>query len=303
MSWVKRGLIFAVSGDLPWAATHAMSPCVERVGSSIWRVYFCARDAQGRGQIGSFEFDPETPGQILNVSQAPVLGIGPPGGFDDSGVVASCVVPVTGGTRLYYNGWSLGVTVPFYINIGLAVRHDGSELFHSPSRAPLLDRSAVDPYLTASACVRIEQGMWRMWYTSGTEWRRRADGLQHRYHIKYAESKDGVTWNRAGVVCIDYKNDEEYAIARPWVVKDADRYRMWYCHRGPSYRIGYAESEDGIRWNRMDHAAGIDVSPSGWDSEMLAYPCVFDHEGGRYMLYNGDGYGRTGIGLAVQVAP
>jgi hypothetical protein len=32
---------------------------------------------------------------------------------------------------------------------------------------------------------------------------------------------------------------------------------------------------------------------------MQAYPFVFDEGGRRYMLYNGDGYGRTGIGLAV----
>jgi hypothetical protein len=49
----------------------------------------------------------------------------------------------------------------------------------------------------------------------------------------------------------------------------------------------------------MDGAAGIDVSESGWDCQMICYPFVFDHEGERYMLYNGNDYGRTGIGLAV----
>jgi hypothetical protein len=74
---------------------------------------------------------------------------------------------------------------------------------------------------------------------------------------------------------------------------------MWYSYRGESYRIGYAESHDGIQWTRRDEEAGIEVSDGGWDSEMICYPCVFDHEGQRYMLYNGNGYGKTGIGLAV----
>jgi hypothetical protein len=73
---------------------------------------------------------------------------------------------------------------------------------------------------------------------------------------------------------------------------------MWYSCRGKSYRIGYAESEDGRQWQRLDALAGIDVSPSGWDSEMIEYPFVFDHNGQRYMLYNGNGYGKTGFGLA-----
>ena len=32
---------------------------------------------------------------------------------------------------------------------------------------------------------------------------------------------------------------------------------------------------------------------------MIEYPFVFDHKGQRYMLYNGNGNGQTGFGLAV----
>ncbi len=41
------------------------------------------------------------------------------------------------------------------------------------------------------------------------------------------------------------------------------------------------------------------VIPDGWDSEMIDYPFDFDHKGHRYMLYNGNGYGKTGFWLAV----
>jgi hypothetical protein len=152
--------------------------------------------------------------------------------------------------------------------------------------------------LTASPCVLVDGGVWRMWYVSGTGWTPEERSAKHYYHVKYAESDDGVEWRRAGVVCIDYRPGE-HAIARPCVLKQGDRYRMWYCYRGPAYRIGYAESGDGLRWERLDDAAGIDVSAAGWDSEMLAYPYVFEHGGALYMLYNGNDYGRTGVGLAV----
>ena len=46
---------------------------------------------------------------------------------------------------------------------------------------------------------------------------------------------------------------------------------------------------------------GIDVSSSGWDSEMIEYAYVFNHKGRKYMLYNGNNYGYDGIGLAVSV--
>ena len=36
-----------------------------------------------------------------------------------------------------------------------------------------------------------------------------------------------------------------------------------------------------------------------WESDSITYPAVFDHGGQRYMLYNGNGYGRTGFGIAI----
>ena len=65
---------------------------------------------------------------------------------------------------------------------------------------------------------------------------------QHRYHISYAESRDGVDVGADRPVCIDFADESEYAFARPWVLRDGDRYRMWFSHRGQRYRIGYAES-------------------------------------------------------------
>jgi len=37
----------------------------------------------------------------------------------------------------------------------------------------------------------------------------------------------------------------------------------------------------------------------GWESQAVAYRFGFDHEGTRWMLYTGNGYGATGIGLAI----
>ena len=110
---------------------------------------------------------------------------------------------------------------------------------------------------------------------------------------------DGINWQREGLVAIDFADDQEFAISRPSVIRDNDCFRMWYSFRGQSYRIGYAESADGRQWKRLDTQVGIDVSTAGWDSEMIEYPFVFDHKGERYMLYNGNGYGKTGFGLAV----
>ncbi|HEU4511190.1 MAG TPA: hypothetical protein VFR78_23365 [Pyrinomonadaceae bacterium] len=296
--WIKKGLLFAPHEDSGWLNSHAALPVVDRIDDG-YRVYFSSRDPRGRAQVGFFETDAAFQ-SVTRVSQNPVIELGPLGAFDDSGVTTSWIVNHQGKKYHYYSGWSLGVSVPFYFFVGLAISEDGGQTYQRVSPSPVLERNSVDPYLTASPCVLIEDGRWRMWYVSGTGWEMKAGKPEHRYHIKYAESADGIRWKREGLVCIDYRSANEYAISRPCVIKDGDVYRMWYASRGDSYRIGYAESADGLAWIRKDDESGIDVSSSGWDSEMLAYPYVFKHEGDYYMLYNGNGYGKTGIGLALR---
>ena len=191
----------------------------------------------------------------------------------------------------------MGSTVRMHLVAGLAVSVDGGESFTRVSRVPILDRTDAEPYtLNTAPCVLREGTCWRMWYVSGVGWVHRD---LPRYNIKYAESDDGIHWHRPGRVCIDFASAEEHALARPCVLKEDGVYRMWFSHKGEHYRIGYAESLDGLRWERDDTRAGIDVSMSGWDSTMIEYSYVFGHRGRKYMLYNGNDYGREGIGIAV----
>lgn len=297
MAWIKRGRIFEPARQAAWIGTHAALPVIEPMGQGH-RVYFCSRDEQGRSQIGYGELALEEPIGIRHLSAEPVLRPGPLGAFDDAGVTTACLVRHDGRAFLYYTGWSLGRSVPFYLNVGLAVS-DSDAGYRRLSPGPLLDRCSTDPYLTASPWVIVEAGVWRMWYVSGSGWEIVGGQPRHNYHIKYAESPDGCKWQRDGIVSIDYGQDE-FAFGRPCVIRDGalGLYRMWYSVRGGAYRLGYAESSDGVIWTRRDDRAGLQVSPGGWDSEMITYPVIFQHQDRLHMLYNGNGYGRTGIGLA-----
>jgi hypothetical protein len=279
--------------------THAASPISEKIGKDLYRIYFYGRDKLNRSLPGYVEVDIKNPSEVLSISERPLLQLGNLGTFDDSGVMPSWLVNLDNMKYLYYTGWTQGVTVPYYFYVGLAVSKDRGNHFERISQAPVLERNSVDPYLTASPCILVENSVWRMWYVSSI--RRELEAGEHKpyYLIKYAESSDGINWKREGIICIDFKSKDEYAIARPCVIKENSIYKMWYSYRGESFRIGYAESIDGIRWKRKDHEAGIDVSPSGWDSEMIEYAFIFEHNGKKYMLYNGNDYGKTGLGYAV----
>lgn len=295
--WEKLGRIFVPSGTPAWMSTHAAVPFVEPLGGDHYRVYCSCRDAQGRARVGCVTIELTNAPRVVAVDPEPVLDIGPLGSYEDSGVIGSWLLQ-DGQTRyLYYCGVTRGVTVPLYFYSGLAVDESNGGTFRKVSAAPLLERNSVDPFLTGQLCVLKEGNRWRMWYVSGQRWDDTPAGPRHYYHIKYAESDDGRRWRRDGRVCIDFE-EGHYAIGRPCVLRDGDGYRMWYCYRGSSYRIGYAESDDGLTWRRLDGQVGIDISPSGWDSGMVAYPFVFRHKETMFMLYNGNDYGKTGFGLA-----
>lgn len=138
-----------------------------------------------------------------------------------------------------------------------------------------------------------------MWYGSTLDWTSENGEMIHV--IKYATSVDGENWIKHGVV-IPYEIGVAQAFSKPSVIIDKNGYHMWYSYRsgdGTPYRIGYSHSTDGINWERKHKDVGIDVSETGWDSNMICYPFVFEHDGDRYMLYNGNNYGKTGFGLAI----
>lgn len=295
MKWKKIGNVFCPQGEYPWMKSHAANPVADHLDRDLFRIYFSTRDAQNRSSIAWVEIDIRQPCRVLRVAERPILTPGRIGCFDDSGCSIGCIVRRGRQRWLYYMGWNLGVTVPWRNSIGLAVSDDG-EHYERISLAPIMDRNDADPYTLSYPWVIEDGSELHMWYGSNLEWGATEADMNHM--IKYAHSRDGRIWTRNGKVIIQSNAVKEYAFARPCVIRDGGLLRMWYAYRGEAYRIGYAESSNKQDWVRRDEEAGIDVSPGEWDSESIEYPSVFDHKGVRYMLYCGNGYGRTGFGIA-----
>lgn len=296
MRWRKLGRVFAPHRQHDWMQSHAANCAALRIDTHRYRIFFSSRDARNRASIGWVEIDLRDPLSVLAISQQPVLTPGETGTFDDSGVSLACLVADGNLTYLYYTGWNLGVTVPWRNSIGLAVSRDGLH-FERCSLAPVLDRNRVDPFSLSYPFVMRDADGWRMWYGSNLRWGAEQRDMDHV--IKYATGLAPDAWTPTGNVCIGIERDDEYAFSRPCVVVDDGLWRMWYSFRGSAYRIGYAESHDGIAWTRKDSLAGIAPGPDEWDAETVEYPWIFDHEGDRYLLYNGNRYGLTGFGMAI----
>lgn len=303
MKWKKHGQIFCANNSSDYMYTGGRTPVPLWVKDNIFKVFFASYDKEGRGRIFSLLFDIEKPQEILELQKNPLLDLGHVGFYDDNGIIPSWLLTVDDKLYLYTIGFSVKNKLIFDAATGLAISNDGGKSFEKLN-GPVIDRTVTDPCFAASPCVMRDNGKFKMWYVSCDRWEALDNGkYKHYYNIKYKESQDGIYWEPKATIAIDYQNKYEYAISRPTVVKDGPQdYKMWYSYRAQknvdTYRLGYATSKDGIQWTRKDQEVGIDVSPSGWDSEMICYPCVFDHNGRRYLFYNGNGYGRSGFGLA-----
>jgi predicted GH43/DUF377 family glycosyl hydrolase len=301
MKWIKKGILYKPNSKFKWQNSHAALPSVIHLNDDIYRVFFTSRDSNNHAYVGFFDWEIGVPGKIINISNNPVLSPGKWGYFDDHGCQATSVVQHNNKFYMYYLGWNVGEPNPlFYTSIGVAISDDGIN-FNKYSKSPILSRSEFDPWMVSGGTVLCENGLWRMYYLSGMKFEWVDNKPRSFYDIKIARSKDGINWDRNGEVALALAKNESN-ISRLSIIKENGKYFAWYPVKktyNKGYRVGYAESDNGEKWQRKDNKVGIDVSPNSWDSESIDKMEVISHKGTKYMLYNGNQFGKDGIGLAV----
>ncbi|OWK35860.1 family 43 glycosylhydrolase [Fimbriiglobus ruber] len=139
--------------------------------------------------------------------------------------------------------------------------------------------------------VLKEGDAYRMWFS----WRPKKS-------IALVESRDGVTWSKPEIVIgPNAKTDWENDLNRPVVIKNGDRYEMWYTGqaRGKSW-IGYATNRDGKSWTRMSDKP-ILTADAPWEKVAVMCPHVIYDDGAKLyrMWYSGgEQYEPNAIGYA-----
>ncbi len=278
-----------------WMKPHLANPIVRVLDSKQIRVYCNIRNQSNQTHITYMDIDFNDNFKITYFHDQPLLSLGPAGAFDDCGQSLGCVITKDNQDYLFYLGWNLANNVPFRNSIGLAISPNGINQYTKYSDGPIMDRNVVDPYSLSYPYILLHAGTYKMWYGSHTVSGSEVRNIRHC--LKYAESKDLINWDRKNVICLDV-TDEDIAFTRPFVIYENGIFKMWYSYLRSSYRIGYAESKNGKNWTRLDHQLDLDVSPNGWDADMIEYPYVFNFANERYIAYCGNQFGMTGFGIA-----
>lgn len=312
-AWKKLGKVFTpqeVTGRC-WLKEFAQAPA-SLVFDNFVRIYFSCRplaDDKGRYVSYSSYVDLERTNlfQVRHVAEQPILTLGGLGEFDEFGTYPVSVIRYGNEVRAYYGGWTRCESVPFNVAIGMAISHDAGVTFTKLGNGPVLSYSPEEPFVVSGPKIRRFNDIWYLWYIAGRKWKRVDGRPEPVYKIRMATSQDGILWSKANRDLIESRIEEDEAQASPDVFYANGQYHMFFCYRYSShyrgkqngYRIGYATSSNLTDWVRDDGKVGIDVSPEGWDAEMISYPHVFELDGKIYLAYLGNQVGRHGFGLAV----
>ncbi|MGO4303088.1 hypothetical protein [Cupriavidus sp. RAF12] len=298
MTWQKAGQLYIPGGVHPKLATHAANPLPIWLRGDVYRVFYSGRDEQNRSSVGFVDVD-VVRGTVEYVHDRPVFVHGEPGSFYSHGVSIGNCYEADGKRYILFMGWQCPDGAHWFGEVG-RLRLDEDWTLHLDGDGPFMALDAEDPVSLSYPWVQREaDGSFRMWYGSTSTWDAGNGEMVHV--IRGAVSDDGHQWRKTGLA-VPFTLGVAQAFSRPTVVADASGYHMWFSYRSgnnSTYRIGYAGSADGNEWALRLNETGIDVSEAGWDADMIEYPFVFEHAGRRLMLYNGNGYGKSGFGLAI----
>ena len=93
----------------------------------------------------------------------------------------------------------------------------------------------------------------------------------------------------------------EAVVSKPSVLVIDGVYHMWFSvfdMESKGYRLAYARSPDGLKWQRSFDEEIMPLTPGGFDSANQSYPLVLDMGKELWMFYTGNTFGATGIGFA-----
>ena len=298
MKWKKLGQIYTVANKNPYLLTHASNPIAIHLVDDDFRVFFSARNKENKSSVSFIDIDLVSR-KIKYIYQKPLLVFGKENSFYSHGIsIGNMYKGNDNNNYILFMGWQFPKDDHWKGEVGRILVTKNQKMDLLP-KTTFMAIDKEDKISLSYPFVIFHDGIYKMWYGSTIDWTSENGEMIHV--IKYATSIDGENWIKWGVA-IPFEIGIAQAFSRPSVIIDENGYHMWYSYRsgtGKKYRIGYSYSRDGIDWKNDLNTIGIDVSNSGWDSEMICYPYVFDWKGDRYMLYNGNNYGKLGFGMAI----
>ena len=299
INFKKIGLIIKPK-DIPWVNTHLWVPTAYKLNENRIVVFFAGRNHENESDTGYFVYDISIK-KVIKISKKPVLTRGDLGSFDDSAAIPSHVIKVGKKYLMYYVGWTQGKKVPFFSSIGLATSNNIYGPYKKISKAPIIGKTNEDPFFVATCFVEKKKNFFEMYYTSNLGWKKKKKNLFPLYLIKKCISSNGINWQSIKKSkIINFINKDEVAITRPWIIEHKGEKIMFFSCKKKYYKILTAViNKENDNWVRKLKISFSNKLNDSFDSRSQEYSSIIEMKKKYYMFYNGNNYGKDGIGLAI----
>lgn len=296
-NWEKIGLVYSLKNtNNEYLNSHASNPTAIEINDGIFRVFFSARDSRNRSSVSAFDIDMRT-FKVVNEFDTPLFKYDSNSVFYPDGISCSSIYKVGNKQYLTFMGWVNKKNEHWRGLIGRVELGENLSILENTSEI-LLNLNSLDKISLSYPFIIYENNLYTMYYGSTINWNYENNEMLHV--INYAESLDGKNFIPKGLA-FPYIPGVAQAFSRPAIlVQNSDKH-AWFSYRGGNgdkYKIGYAHSKKNSPWNLALNTNTISTSNEGWDCEMVEYPFVYKFEEEIFMLYNGNNYGKSGIGLA-----
>ena len=205
------------------------------------------------------------------------------------------VCKIDGKWLMWYTGQSRNNSA-----IGIATSDDGIRFTRMQQKPILVPSEPYEKGSVMNPCVLWDKDekIFKMWYAAGEQFEPDV--------LCYAESKDGINWERYANNPILEKSNEKYDQCKVGgcdILKENDRYYMFYIgyQNVDTARVCMAESNDGIHnWVRSMDNPVISPEKKSWDADAVYKPTVVLNKQKNKLLmwYNGRKQNCERIGLA-----
>jgi predicted GH43/DUF377 family glycosyl hydrolase len=214
-----------------------------------------------------------------------------------------CVIKDAGVYKIWYTSSGKTAAIPEnHCSISYAESPDGISWSKNAGN-PVLDASPAswDAYAVETVTVLLDADepdaarRYKMWYAGRTS----EEAGNPAYDIGYAWSADGKAWTKHPSPVMARGTGgawDNRFLEGPSVIKDGETYKMWYAAMDAEGNgqasdgkvcIGYAESDDGIEWNKRGEPVMLTGGQASWDFVTVQDPCVLKIGGAYYLWYGG----------------
>lgn len=183
-------------------------------------------------------------------------------------------------------------TIYIFVTWGIHTNSNWIDFIHNP--VLISSNGPYDHLGVSQPVVLYENNQYKMWYTG--------DQGTAVHHVLYAESIDGISWERPLSEPVLYPGPpdawDSYSVHPHSILKEGELLKLFYSAWTNPYGrwdIGFATSYDGINWEKYPHP--ILQGTSGWEYQ-VASAAVIKHNETYYLYYTGRNLPELKIGLA-----